>query len=140
MQGGDAPLGLSLARLFSGLNSLMAIMMLDALCCFADDLIDGTAEKLPQEKRASIVDQLRSDTAASFMRPLKELAQAPLGYEAMGYLGHKYRLPPEYPIELTLGMQMDAESRTYEDLTELKLYCYRVGWVWLASCFPISSG
>ena len=118
-----------LAARLLGTKARDAIMMLYAWCRFADDLIDGTAEKLPQEERGGVVDQLRADTARALRCPLTELAQAPLGYRAMGYLGHKYALPAEYPIELTLGMQMDAEGQTYEDVEDLKLYCYRVAGV-----------
>lgn len=35
------------------------------------------------------------------------------------------RIPRHYPQELLLGMEMDAQGRSYETTNELRLYCYR---------------
>lgn len=118
-----------LAARLLGPRARDAITMLYAWCRFADDLIDDSAEKLPPSERAAVAHELRTNTTTAMRSTPQQLADAPLGYQAIGHLGRVYTLPAEYPIELTRGMQMDAEGETYEDLASLRLYCYRVAGV-----------
>ena len=119
-----------LAARLLGREARDAISMLYAWCRFADDLIDSTAERLPPKERGAVVDELREKTTQAVTLNDAGLdIGAPLGYQAIGQLGRLYKLPAEYPLELTRGMQMDAEGVIYEDLPSLRLYCYRVAGV-----------
>ncbi len=119
-----------LAARLLGREARDAISMLYAWCRFADDLIDSTAERLPPRERGAVVDELRQGTTqAVTARDVDLGSSTPLGYRAMAQLGRLYRLPADYPLELTRGMQMDAEGVSYDDLPSLRLYCYRVAGV-----------
>ena len=119
-----------LAARLLGREARDAISMLYAWCRFADDLIDSTAERLPPEERGAVVDELRRETTLAVTSRAADLELGtPLGYRAIAQLGRLYGLPADYPLELTRGMQMDAEGESYEDLSSLRLYCYRVAGV-----------
>ena len=38
----------------------------------------------------------------------------------------QYRIPPEYPRDLILGMRMDLDGVRYETFDDLRVFCYRV--------------
>jgi phytoene synthase len=118
-----------LASRLLGEKAQDAIMMLYAWCRYADDLIDQTAENLPPDEKASVVENLRLQTTKALRCSPSDLLNKPIAFQAMGYLGRRYGLPAPYPEELILGMKMDTDRQTYPDLDHLRVYCYRVAGV-----------
>jgi len=98
-----------------------------AWCRRADDAVDLVAAEASASASKTLLGEL-DDLYAG--RPLSDPIVA-----AFGEVVAKANIPKTYPLELLLGMRMDAEHVRYEKWDDLLLYCYRVaGTVGLMMC------
>jgi phytoene synthase len=90
-----------------------------AWCRYCDDQIDECPSRELGLKRLA---ELREKTRSAFLGTPPE---EPV-FQAFSRVVRKYRIPQIHALELLDGMEMDLKLQTYESLTELRLYCYRV--------------
>jgi len=105
-----------------------ALYAVYAFCRFVDDVAD---------------DQNRRDPAALLARWHEELELVyggapthPISY-ALADAVRRFRLPQEYFLDLTRGVEMDLTHRRYATFDELYQYCYRVASVVGLLCIEI---
>jgi len=88
-----------------------------AYCRLVDDIADDPT--LPVDEKRRRLDAWRLGLVGGFDKP------TPVERSAVE-LFEKYEIPPELPIQIIDGMEMDLEVKRYETWDDLKLYCYRV--------------
>jgi phytoene synthase len=102
-------------------------VVLYAWCRSVDDTVDLAGSEDP----ARAIERLRAELAGLYL----EAAQPHAVLAAFRDVVVRRGIPREYPEELLLGMEMDAQSKRYASLQDLLLYCYRVaGTVGLMMC------
>lgn len=98
-----------------------SVVLLYNWCRYCDDEIDCT----PQSQQLEKLQFLRSQTEAAVKN--KHVVLEP--FVALRNIVQKYSIPACYPLELINGMEMDVQKQTYDTISDLKLYCFRVAGV-----------
>lgn len=88
-------------------------------CRHVDDAIDEVEDPVAQKR---ILGELKEKTEKAF----RGESSSESVFQALSFVAKKYNIPSFYAVELLEGMQMDVEGRTYDNLEDLSLYCYRV--------------
>lgn len=96
-----------------------AAHMIYAWCRYCDDQIDQAENKHVAQKR---LDVLFEKTRSCY----EGKKQDDFIFYSFQLTVQKYNIPIEYPLELLYGMQMDLTQNRYQNIEELKLYCFRV--------------
>jgi phytoene synthase len=91
-----------------------------AFCREVDDVADE--ESVPVERRREQLAAWRADTARACGH---ETPQFPVNRELQPVI-RQYRMPFELFDELLKGVEMDLDTRRYENYEQLEVYCYRV--------------
>lgn len=110
------------AGLILGRETREDAFLLYSFCRYADDLIDGARDSKDRLEKLSV---LREKTWQAVNLPRE--AEGP--YAALAFVMQKYSIPPQYPMDLVIGMQMDQSQNRYQDQAELLIYCYHVAGV-----------
>lgn len=92
--------------------------ILYAWCRHADDAID----EAPRAQQAQKLAQLKAELAEVYRGGKLD---SPMLAAFQGLVTRR-KIPRTYPAELLGGMAMDVEDKSYSDMEELALYCYRV--------------
>ena len=90
-------------------------------CRLVDDIADNPS--LPPEEKAELL-QAWKDAIKQASSP--GVGGILLLIEQIHGLVAKYRLPPEYLLEIIAGVEMDVHGRQYATFEQLRAYCYRV--------------
>ena len=124
---------LALASLLFRPNMRRHAHMLYAWCRHCDDVIDGQnlgfgeesfAGAMSRPRRADL-DALKAETRAA-------LAGQPVTHPAFAAFREVVRetdMPPQHPMDLLRGFEMDVEARSYESLQDTLEYGYHVAGV-----------
>src|SRR5580765_354899 len=91
-----------------------------AFCREVDDVADD--ESVPVERRSEQLAAWRADIARACGN---ETPQFPVNRELQPVI-RQYRMPFELFDELLKGVEMDLDTRRYENYEQLEVYCYRV--------------
>ena len=95
-------------------------------CRLVDDIADSP--ELPPEEKQAILDAWRAVIRSSAGDGAHEGRSGDLAGMAhdLRVLMAKYRLPPEYLLDIITGVEMDVIGRQYVMFEQLREYCYRV--------------
>ena len=120
------------ARLFDA-DTRASAFMLYAWCRHCDDEIDGQVlgfQRAPASSQPldAVLAELRAKTLAA----TRGQAEEPI-YIALQRVVQKHAIPPQHPLDLIRGMEMDVEMETaglsYQSLDGVLEYCYHVAGV-----------
>ncbi len=116
------------ARLFAP-ETRDSAFMLYAWCRYCDDVIDGqtlgmNAQNLTADEAASRLAMLKARTAAA----LKGHPDGP-EFIALARVAERHEIPPQFPLDLLQGFEMDVGGHTYRTDDDLYTYCYHVAGV-----------
>ena len=112
----------SLAGLLLPKESREDAFLLYHWCRHCDDAVDKASSKEEALKR---LEEIKAGT----VQAMKGNAHSGSPYIALSRVFAKHHIPEHYPLELLEGMKMDVEGKSYSDLKDLELYCYRVAGV-----------
>ena len=104
--------------------------LLYAWCRHCDDVVDGQA--LGRGREALTVDDRRARVAELEARTRSALAGDPQDeavFRGLQVTARDFGVDARWPLEHLAGFAMDVEARTYADLDEVLLYCWRVAGV-----------